>query len=149
NSVPVGFVMDVTPEIGSNDSIIIDLRPTISRILGYVSDPNPSLPATVKNLIPEIQTREMESVIRVNSGQIAVLGGLMQDSVRNADDTVPGLFQLRGIGELFAHRNDNTTKSELVIFLRPIVIKDASLEGDFAKFRSALPDRSFFDTDGN
>lgn len=149
NSVPVGFVMDVTPEIGSNDSIIIDLRPTISRILGYVSDPNPSLPATVKNLIPEIQTREMESVIRVNSGQIAVLGGLMQDSVRNADDTVPGLFQLRSIGGIFSHRNDTTTKSELVIFLRPIVIKDASLDGDFAKFRSALPDRNFFDTDGN
>ncbi len=149
NSVPVGFVMDVTPEIGSNDSIIIDLRPTISRILGYVSDPNPSLPATVKNLIPEIQTREMESVIRVNSGQIAVLGGLMQDSVNNVDDTVPGLFQLRGIGGIFSHRNDATTKSELVIFLRPIVIRDASLEGDFAKFRSVLPDRNFFDTDGN
>lgn len=147
NSVPVGFVMNVTPEISGNDSVIINLRPTVSRILGYVSDPNPSLPATVKNLIPEIQTREMESVIRVNSGQIAVMGGLMQDSVNNADDTVPGLYGLKSIGNLFAHKNDSTTKSELVIFLRPIVIKDASLEGDFAKFRSTLPTRDFFDTD--
>lgn len=149
NSVPVGFVMNVTPEISGNDSVIINLRPTVSRILGYVSDPNPSLPATVKNLIPEIQTREMESVIRVNSGQIAVMGGLMQDSINNVDDTVPGLFGLKNIGNLFAHKNDMTTKSELVIFLRTIVIKDASLEGDFEKFRSALPTRDFFDTDRN
>lgn len=149
NSVPVGFVMNVTPEISNNGSVIINLRPTISRILGYVSDPNPSLPATVKNLIPEIQTREMESVIRVNSGQVAVMGGLMQDSINNADDTVPGLSGLKTIGNLFAHKNDSTTKSELVIFLRPTVIRDASLEGDFAKFRSTLPDGHFFDTGRN
>ena len=149
NSVPVGFVMNVTPEISGNDSVIINLRPTISRILDYVPDPNPSLPATVKNLIPEIQTREMESVIRVQSGQIAVMGGLMQDSVNNLDDAVPGLSGLRGIGNFFAHKNDTATKSELVIFLRPVVVKDASLNGNFASFRTVLPDRDFFDTGGN
>lgn len=149
NSVPVGFVMNVTPEISGNDSVIINLRPTISRILDYVPDPNPSLPATVKNLIPEIQTREMESVIRVQSGQIAVMGGLMQDSINNLDDTVPGLSGLRGIGGFFAHKNDTANKSELVIFLRPVVVKDASLSGDFATFRNVLPDRDFFDTGGD
>ena len=149
NSVPVGFVMNVTPEISGSDTVIINLRPTISRILGYVSDPNPSLPATVKNLIPEIQTREMESVIRVHSGQVAVMGGLMQDSVNNVDDAVPGLSGLRGIGDFFTHRNDVSTKSELVIFLRPIVVKDASLNGAYSHFRRDLPDSHFFDTEGD
>ena len=149
NSVPVGFVMNVTPEISKNDSVIINLRPTISRILDYVPDPNPSLPAGVQNLIPEIQTREMESVIRVNSGQTAVMGGLMQDAVNNLDDTVPGLYGIPRIGNLFSHKNDAVTKSELVIFLRPVVVKEPSLEGDFARFRDALPDRHYFDTDGD
>ncbi len=146
NSVPVGFVMNVTPEISSSGTVIINLRPTVSRILGYVSDPNPSLPANVKNLIPEIQTREMESVIRVNSGQIAVMGGLMQDSINNFDDTVPGLSSLSWIGNFFSHRNDTTAKTELVIFLRPIIIRDPSLEGDFAKYGNTLPDSHFFDS---
>ena len=146
NSVPVGFVMNVTPEISDSGAVIINLRPTISRILGYVSDPNPSLPPNVKNLIPEIQTREMESVIKVDSGQIAVMGGLMQDSINNIDDTVPGLSSLERIGGFFSHRNDTAAKTELVIFLRPVIIRDASLEGDFAKFRTMLPDDSFFGT---
>ncbi len=146
NSVPVGFVMNVTPEISESGTVIINLRPTVSRILDYVSDPNPSLPANVKNLIPEIQTREMESVIKVTSGQIAVMGGLMQDSINNIDDTVPGLSELKGIGDFFAHRNDTSTKSELVIFLRPFIIRDASLGGDFAKLKDELPDSHFFDT---
>jgi general secretion pathway protein D len=62
---------------------------------------------------------------------------------------VPGLSKLRVIGNLFKYKNDISTKSELVIFLRPIVIKDASLEGDFAKFRSTLPTRDFFETGGD
>ena len=48
------------------------------------------------------------------------------------------------VGELFRYRNERSNKSELVIFLRPIIIKDASLEGDFQKFREFLPGQDFF-----
>jgi general secretion pathway protein D len=68
--------MSVTPQIGDDNSVLLNLRPTISRTIGPgVRDPNPQLTEVV-SLIPEIQTREMESLIRVNNGDIAVMGGL-------------------------------------------------------------------------
>ena len=147
NSVPVGFVMSVTPQISESDTVLLNVRPTVSRITGFVNDPNPALAAAnVVSRIPEIQTREMESVIKVASGQVAVMGGLMQDEVNNQDDAIPGLGRLPGIGALFQHRNDTNTKTELVIFLRPVVIKDASIDGDFRSFRGNLPDDKFFET---
>lgn len=146
NSVTVGFVMNVTPQISDEDEVTINVRPTVTRITGYASDPNPSLRAVnVNNLIPEIQTREMESIIKVGSGQIAVMGGLMQDEVNNKTDAIPGSTGIPFFGNLFKNDNDLTSKSELVIFLRPIVIKDASIQGDFAPFRGQLPDKDFFE----
>jgi general secretion pathway protein D len=144
NTVPVGFVMSVTPQIDDTDTVTLNVRPTISRITGYVNDPSPPLAdAGVVSPIPEIQTREMESILKVSSGQVAVMGGLMQDSVDNLKDAVPGLSKLPFIGDAFAYRNETSTKSELVIFLRPIVIKEASLNGDFKAYRNFLPDEKF------
>jgi MSHA biogenesis protein MshL len=153
--VSVGFTMNVTPEINDSDYVTINVRPTITRIIRYVDDPNPSLANPcgvgviscaidpVKNQIPELRTREMESIIRVNSGQIAVLGGLMQDEINNATDGIPGLEDIPIAGNLFKNRNDTKNKTELVIFLRPVVIKDASLEGDYSAYRSNLPDANY------
>lgn len=145
NTVAVGFVMSVTPQIDDLDSVSINVRPTISRIIRYVNDPNPALAAAgVVNPVPEVQTREMESILKVPNQQIAVMGGLMQDSVNNNEDGVPGVNRLPGIGELFRYRNEQSRKSELVIFLRPVVLKDASLDGDFRNFREFLPTQDFF-----
>lgn len=144
NSVPVGFVMQVTPQISENDVVMINVRPTVSRIISYVNDPNPNLAqANVVSRIPQIQSREMESVLRIPSGQIAVMGGLMQDGISNNDDTVPGLASLPVIGNLFANKVDTTNKTELVIFLRPQVIRDASIEGDYRNLKTLLPDSDF------
>lgn len=144
NTVPVGFVMSVTPQIDDTDTVTLNVRPTISRITGYVNDPSPPLAdAGVVSKIPEIQTREMESILKVSSGQTAIMGGLMQDSVDNLKDAIPGLSKLPVIGGAFAYRNETSTKSELVIFLRPIVIKEASLDGDYKAYRNFLPDEKF------
>jgi len=143
HSVTVGFIMNVTPQISEGDEVTINIRPTITRVTGYVNDPNPALTG-VLNRVPRIQTREMESIIKINSGEIAVMGGLMQEEMRNLTDAVPGLGSLPVIGNFFRHNNDRNNKTELVIFLRPIVIKDASVAGDFAPFRSHLPDADFF-----
>lgn len=140
NTVPIGFIMTVVPQVSEGHEVTLNLRPTISRITGYATDPNPVLAQNnLINRIPEVQTREMESVLRVQSGDVAILGGLMQDSRNNNSDEVPGLNRLAGFGELFKYRNDSSTKSELVIFLRPTVLKDASLDGDFKDFRTLLP----------
>jgi MSHA biogenesis protein MshL len=145
NVVPVGFVMNVTPQIGENDVVILNVRPTVSRILGFVLDPNPDLArVNVQNRVPEIQSREFESVLRVPSGQTAILGGLMQDSFEGQRDGVPLLSRIPFLGDAVSYRNDTSRKSELVIFLRPIVVRDASVEGDLADYRRYLPDDRFF-----
>jgi general secretion pathway protein D len=145
SSVPVGFIMSVVPQISDTDTVLLSLRPTISRKIGDVADPNPTLAdANVTSLIPVIQTREMESVLRVQSGQIAVLGGLMQDAVTKVEDTIPGVNALPILGELFSQRRDLNQKTELVIFLRPVVIRDPSVEGDYSAYRDLLPGPEYF-----
>ena len=141
NIVAVGLIMNVTPQIGDADSVLLNVRPSISRIVGNVPDPNPSL--VVTSNIPVIQTREMESLIRVNSGQIAVMGGLIQDRVNDLEDSVPGASRLAGYGGFFGNKNLTNTKTELVVFMRPIIIRDASIEGDYRGYRSFLPDDNF------
>lgn len=145
NTVAVGFVMSVTPQIDDQDSVSINVRPTISRIIRYVNDPNPALAAAgVLNPVPEVQTREMESILKVPNQQIAVMGGLMQDSSTNNEDAVPGASGLPFLGELFRYRSEQQRKSELVIFLRPVVLHEASLDGDFRDYRGQLPGQDFF-----
>ena len=158
NSVPVGFIMTVVPQISETDTVLLNVRPTISRKLRDIADPNPSLanpcgipvpiggcniPA-IASLIPEIQTREMESIMRLQSGQTAVLGGLIQDSVSNVEDTIPGVRRIPGVGQLLAQRRDLNQKTELVIFLRAVVIRDSSVDGDYSRLRDLLPGSDFF-----
>ena len=139
-TVPIGFVMAVTPQISESDQVTLNVRPTISRIIGYVLDPNPTLAENnVINRVPEVQVREVESILKVASGQIGVLGGLMQDTLDNSTDGIPGLSRLPFIGNLFSYRDDTADKTELVIFIRPAIIRQASLNGDLARFRDLLP----------
>jgi MSHA biogenesis protein MshL len=140
HTVPVGFVMTVTPQVGQDDQITLNVRPTISRIVRFVNDPSPALIENeIVNQIPEVQVREMESILKVSSGQVAVLGGLMQDSLNTDIDGLPYLSRLPGIGGLFSYTDETASKTELIIFIRPVVIKQASLDGDLEAYRSYLP----------
>lgn len=147
-TVPVGVVMNVTPQISEDDQVSLNIRPTISRITGYKADPVPQLlGANFQNLVPEIQVRELESMLKVGNGQVVILGGLMQDTLEQNRNGVPGLSSLPGIGDLFKQKNDTGGKSELVIFLRPTVVKRNSLESDLAEARRMLPDSHFMEQD--
>jgi general secretion pathway protein D len=142
NTMPVGVWMSVTPQINENGIVTLDVRPTIARKVGDVRDPNPSLLAAVPNNIPKIQVREMASILQIPSGNTVVLGGLMQDNIQESNEDVPVVSTLPLIGKLFKSKNDATTKTELVIFLRPTVITNASLESDELKsFKQFLPDQ--------
>ena len=139
-TIPVGFFMTVTPQIGEDDQVTLNVRPTISRVVRRVTDPNPALQeANVTNEIPVIQLSEMESVLKVYSGQVAILGGLMQDAVINSQDGVPVLSRLPGVRNLFSYRDEETTKTELIVFIRPVVVRQPSLSGDLDAYRSYLP----------
>ncbi|GJM11939.1 MAG: type II and III secretion system protein [Pseudohongiella sp.] len=140
HSVPIGFTMAVTPQISENDQVTLNVRPTISRIIRFVNDPNPALAQeNVINAIPEIQIREIESILKVESGQIAILGGLMQDTVENSNEGLPGLNRVPILGRAFSQRDDNLIKTELIIFIRPVVVRQPSLDGDLGNYREYLP----------
>jgi len=139
NTVPVGLVMAVTPFIDQNDVVTLNVRPTISRIISFVADPNPALAdAGVTSEIPVIQVREIESVLKIENGDTAVIGGLMQDQIDKSTTGVPILSSIPILGSLFRYQDDTYVKSELVIFIRPVVTKDASLTGDFKEYRKYL-----------
>jgi len=135
-TVPVGFVMNVTPYISANNEVILNVRPTISRIVRFVLDPNPNL--LIPSKVPEIQVREMESVLRVSDGDTAVIGGLMQDSTSNTRSGLPGLSDGEGFGFLFGQQERKLDKTELVIFLRPRVISSANINGELKDFQRFL-----------
>ena len=64
--------------------------------------------------------------------------------MNNLTDEVPFVAKIPLIGNLFQNRNDTTKKTELVIFLRPVVIKSPSIDADFSEFRNNLPNQDFF-----
>ena len=110
----------------------------MDRVTTFVDQLN--LPRMILPLDDRIAVRETETVLRVNSRQVAVLGGLMQDARRRADTGVPGLSDLQEVGALFEYRDTQSSKSELVIFVRPTVVRSASVDGDLSSFRPLLPE---------
>ncbi len=144
HSVPVGLVMAVTPQISANQEVTLTVRPTISQKVGDAIDPGPQLASRlngggdtdITNLVPIIRTREMESVLKLVNGQVGMLGGLMQDERRNANREVPGLARLPIVGPLLFHSEElRNKKTELVIFLRPVVVTEPSLDQDLRDYR--------------
>ena len=149
NVLPVGIIMNLTAQISDNDVVTLNVRPTVTAKIGEVQDPNPSLRGTlttpsIESKIPVTQTREMESVLRVASGQTAILGGLMVDSFQNSRGGLPILSRIPIFGDLVSYRDDTAKKRELVIFMRPVVVRNASIEGDLANYRRFMPNTRFF-----
>ena len=86
-------------------------------------------------------------MMRIESGDIAVLGGLMEDRIDDKTGRFPGLGDIPIFGEMLNKRSNASKKTELVIFIRPTVIRDASMQGDYNSLTSSLPDKTFFKTD--
>lgn len=127
HTVPVGLVLSVTPQISESGLVNLNIRPTISRITGFAIDPAPRLAgADFDNLIPEIQVREIESLLQVNNGKTIVLGGLMQNERVSEKDGIPGLSRIPKIGNLFSYTRDKLVKTELVIFLKPTIVENGA-----------------------
>ena len=143
HTVPVALVMNVTPFIGRSNEVMLNVRPTLSRILGFVDDPNPELAAvSVRNSVPEIQVREMESMLRVASGSVAIIGGLMQESVDHADDRLPGVGSIPILRHLFSRERRRRSQTELLIVLRPTVLPPVSASSSALRAPLAAPSGS-------
>ena len=139
-TVALGVVMGVTPQVSDDGRVLLTVRPTVTRLFPqapFVQDPNPSLivnGTAIPNRVPQVQVREMESVLQITSGQTVILGGLMQDSIQRNREQLPGADALQGLGDIFRFRDEQAKKTELVIFIRPTVVTNPSLASDELKF---------------
>jgi len=123
HTLPVGFTMSVTPFVSENGEVTLNVRPTISKQVGFVKDPNPSL-TVLESRIPVIQEKEMSSVLRLRDRQTAIIGGLIEDSNTNSRSGLPWVSDVPVLGDFFSLRDDSTRKRELIIFIRPTIIKN-------------------------
>ena len=113
----VGIELDVTPQINADNDVRLDLRQEVSSIVGPVSD-------KFNELI--INKREIKTTITVASGEIAVLGGLLDDNERRTIQKVPLLGDIPILGELFKSRGKSRVKTNLMIFIRPTILRSQS-----------------------
>ena len=120
-----GISLDVTPQIDENDQITLHVRPTVSR----VQDQNKSIQLgsadNVFNLPLALSTtRQSDSIVRARSGQVVVIGGLLENRNSNDDANVPWLSKLPFAGALFQQQRKSLQQTELVILMRPQVVND-------------------------
>jgi len=128
-TVPIGLVMVVQPCIRQEDGkIIMTLRPTISRVIQEVADPAVGIASGQKqaSYVPEVQVRELDSVLAMNSGETVVVGGLMEERADNDKTTVPVLSDVPLLGSLFEGSSNERQVTELVIFLNAVIIDNES-----------------------
>lgn len=118
-----GIALDVTPQIDSNNNIILHVHPSISEVedqekLLTLGDDQITLPLARSTI------RESDSIIRARSGEVVVIGGLMQTQTNDSDSGIPLLKDVPGIGNLFKQRNMKNRKTELIILIRPVIVDD-------------------------
>lgn len=120
-----GISLDVTPQIDENDQVTLHVRPTVSR----VQDQNKSIQLGGENNVFNLPlalstTRQSDSIVRARSGQVVVIGGLLENRNTNDDANVPWLSKLPFAGALFQQQRKSLQQTELVILMRPQVVSD-------------------------
>jgi general secretion pathway protein D len=114
----VGIILTVTPHINSGDSVRLDLKQEVSALADSV--------AKAQDLITN--KRELTTSVLVPDGGMLVLGGLSQEDASQSVSGVPGLSRIPLLGNLFKSRRSGKTKRTLMIFLRPVILRDAATE---------------------
>jgi len=134
-----GIALDVTPHITDNNEVILHVHPTITeveesiKVIGVGDSAPLSLPLAFSTI------RETDSIIKANSGQVAIIGGLMQEKISKTSAGTPILSDIPYLGKLFTQQRDLTVKSELVIMLRPVVVSDAEWQKEEAQIKQRFP----------
>lgn len=118
-----GIALDVTPQISADNKIILHIHPSVSEVedqqkLISVGAEKFNIPLALSSI------RESDSVVKANSGQVIVIGGLMTSGSSDTLAQAPGLGDIPGLGKLFQQRSQGSQKSELVILLRPVIANE-------------------------
>jgi MSHA biogenesis protein MshL len=136
-----GVALDVTPQLSESGEIILHIHPTVSNVTPKIL--NVTANGTANSLpLAYSEVREADSVVKARSGQLVVIGGLMQVTKATQDYRVPGLGDIPLLGNLFRSQQKIKQRSELVILLRPIVVQGdsqwAQVVGDEVDHAAAL-----------
>ncbi|MDY7525645.1 type II secretion system secretin GspD [Sphingomonas sp. 10B4] len=112
----VGIELTVRPQVNSSGTVKLNLRLEVSSIAGPVSSSNSDL---------ILNKREVETVRTVDDGDIAVISGLLDDNERRTIEKIPLLGDIPGLGNLFRSKAKSRTKTNLMIFIRPTILRTA------------------------
>jgi general secretion pathway protein D len=110
----VGIKLEVKPQINTGGAIKLFLKQEVSSVAGPVSTDNSDL---------IINKREIETTVTVDDGEILALGGLLDDNERKTIERIPLLSDIPGIGELFKSRSKSRSKTNLMVFIRPTILR--------------------------
>jgi general secretion pathway protein D len=111
-----GIILRVVPRINTNGNVVLDIEQEISNVS----------PTSVANsLTPTVSQRKVKSSIAVQSGQTVLLAGLISDTENITRPGIPLLDEIPGLGQVFAHKDKTVGRTELIIFIRPQIIRDA------------------------
>ncbi|MBL6664788.1 MAG: hypothetical protein ISQ34_02985 [Rickettsiales bacterium] len=156
----IGTQLEITPSINAKTKeITLSVKPTLSVRGEDVIDPASSTQTytdtngdtqTLLNSVPQVNTRTIETIAKIKSGEVLVIGGLMRDDTTNTDSGVPWLADIPVIGWLFKSSSKETSITETVIFIKATIIEEGNtvskIDGDLQrKFDSNR--RRFFNSD--
>ncbi len=118
---PVGVVLDVTPQVGQDRVITLNVHPTISDIVGIAESPN-------LDTAPILSIRELDTVGKVRDGETLVIAGLMSERTNTRRTGVPILKDLPILGYLFGKTSEKKVNIELVMLLTPVIMEGKRVE---------------------
>jgi len=134
-----GIALDVTPQIDDNNNIILHVHPQVSRVVEQRKVVDLGTLGVFTLPLASSSINETDTIVRVQDGNIVAIGGLMRQESVNAGSQVPGLGEIPGLGLLFQQRNTRTTKSEIVILLKPTIVhSDRDWEQDLVDSRDRI-----------
>jgi MSHA biogenesis protein MshL len=118
-----GIALDVTPQIDELDNIILHVHPSVSVVASSNKDVDLGTLGTYRLPLAASTISETDSIVRLKDGEIAAIGGLMKRQSLDSGSGVPGLGDVPGLGSLFRNTNTTRLKHELVILLKPTIIR--------------------------
>jgi len=119
----VGLTLKVTPHINSGDSVRLDIHQEVSNLL-------PPVQGAVDLITSK---REVETTVLIKDDSLLVLGGLISDNVKDSVQKIPALGDIPLIGNLFRYRSNDHQKQDLMIFLHPRILRDATTEASVSQ----------------
>ena len=123
-TVTVGVVLDVTPQIDADGTITMHIHPSVTNLVKVA---NFSVKGEVYATAPVIDVRETDTVVRARDGQAIIIAGMMQDKKKETVTKVPFLGDIPWLGPLFRRTEREKQKTELVIVLTPTVLVGKSI----------------------